>query len=173
MIPITQKEIDKETEYLEKQKALLKIEREKIMQERSKIYYDRKQIDQEQLELNNERIRIDNLRANFSKELKKVNVEFDNAKKEEILKLKKSKEDEVTFLESELQKERSRLDNFRKQLETDMFQANLVIREKVKKDLDTILENDRLQLDKLRAEIAEQIAIEKAKLEQIKKKTLI
>ena len=82
MIPITQKEIDKETEYLEKQKALLKIEREKIMQERSKIYYDRKQIDQEQLELNNERIRIDNLRANFSKELKKVNVEFDNAKKE-------------------------------------------------------------------------------------------
>ena len=30
MIPITQKEIDKETEYLEKQKTLLKAEREKI-----------------------------------------------------------------------------------------------------------------------------------------------
>ena len=170
MIPITQKEIDKETEYLEKQKALLKVEREKIMQERSKIYYDRKQIDAEKVELNNERNRIDNLRATLSIELKKVNVEFENAKKEEILKLKKAKEAEVAFLESELQKERIRLDNLRKKLETEMIEANLVIREKVKKDLDTLLENDRLQLDKLRAEIAEQIAIEQL---NIKRKNLI
>jgi hypothetical protein len=173
MIPITQKEIDKETEYLEKQKALLKVEREKIMQERSKIYYDRKQIDQEQLELNEERIRIDNLRATLSTELKKVNIEFENAKKEEILKLKKAKENETAFLESELQKERIRLDKLREQLETEMIEANLVIREKVKKDLDTLLENDRLELDKLRAEIAEQIAIEEAKLNDIKRKNLI
>ena len=54
-----------------------------------------------------------------------------------------------------------------------MIQANLVIREKVKKDLDTLLENDRLELDKLRAEIAEQIAIEEAKLNDIKRKNLI
>jgi hypothetical protein len=173
MIPITQKEIDKETEYLEKQKALLKTEREKIMQERSKIYYDRKQIDQEQEELNNERIRIDNLRATLSKELKKVNVEFDNAKREEIIKLKKAKDAEVLFLESELQKERRRLDKIREQIEKDMIEANLVIREKVKKDLDTLLKNDRLELDKLRAEIAEQIAIEEANLNKIKRNNLI
>ena len=42
-----------------------------------------------------------------------------------------------------------------------------------KKDLDILLEKDRLQLDKLRAEIAEQIAIEETKLNDIKRKNLI
>jgi len=38
-----------------------------------------------------------------------------------------------------------------------MIQANLVIREKVKKDLDILLENDRLELDKLRKEIEKEM----------------
>ena len=56
-------------------------------------------------------------------------------KDDEIVKLKKQKDDEILFLESELQKERGRLDKLREEIENDMTQANLIIREKVKKDL--------------------------------------
>lgn len=63
---ISEKEINKEMEYLEKQKQIIADEREKIMLERSKIYYEWKDIEQEKQDMRSYSL-IDNfLNLNWS-----------------------------------------------------------------------------------------------------------
>lgn len=114
----SQNEIDKELEYLEKQKNVIIQERKKIMKEKSEIYFEWKKINDEKTEIKKEYLRIDEARKNLGIELAKLNNEIIEAK------------------EKEIQMERNNLDNIRR-------------------------------------ELAELIAIEKINLEKQKNKTLI
>jgi hypothetical protein len=133
MALLTQKQIDKEFEFLEKQKSLLKEEREKIMIERGRLYYEWKEIQETSVEIEKEKERINSLWANLGTALDEVNNEYTRQKEIEIAKIRKEKED---LLESQLTE-------------------------------------DRKRLDKLRMELAEQIAIEEAMLKSKKAKNLI
>jgi hypothetical protein len=133
MALLTQKQIDKEFEFLEKQKSLLKEEREKIMIERGRLYYEWKEIQETSVEIEKEKERINSLWANLGTALDEVNNEYTRQKEIEIAKIRKEKE--------------------------DLLEAQLT--------------EDRKRLDKLRMELAEQIAIEEAMLKSKKAKNLI
>ena len=133
MALLTQKQIDKEFEFLEKQKSLLKEEREKIMIERGRLYYEWKEIQETSVEIEKEKERINSLWANLGTALDEVNNEYTRQKEIEIAKIRKENE--------------------------DLLEAQLT--------------EDRKRLDKLRMELAEQIAIEEAMLKSKKAKNLI
>jgi len=110
---ISQKELDKEFEYLEKQKAILKEEREKIMLERSKLYYQWKEIQETDESIQKDQERVNKLRGDLQFELKKVNEEYTIKIDAEIAEIRKEKNNE---LELELQQDRLRLDKIRRDL---------------------------------------------------------
>jgi hypothetical protein len=107
---ISQAELDREFEYLEKQKTLLKQEREKIMLERSRLYYQWKEIQETDESIQKDQERVNRLRGDLENELQKVNKEQTEAIEKEIAKIRKEKNDE---LEEQLAKDRKRLDKIR------------------------------------------------------------
>jgi hypothetical protein len=130
---ISQKELDKEFEFLEKQKALLKTEREKIMLERSRLYYQWKEIQETDESIQKDQARVSKMRGDLQYELEKIHNEYTTETEKEIAKIRKEKNDEL-----ELQ-----------------------------------LTEDRKRLDKIRMELHEIIAIEKANLENMKKDKIV
>lgn len=132
MALITQKQLDKEFEFLEKQKALLKEEREKIMIERSRLYYEWKEIQETNVEIEKERDKINTLWANLGTALKEVNVEYSRQKQNEIEKIRKDKE---TILEAQLTEDRKRLDKIRMQLAEEIAIEEARLKDKKSKSL--------------------------------------
>jgi hypothetical protein len=118
---ISQVELDKEFEFLEKQKTLLKTEREKIMLERSRLYYQWKEIQETDESIQKDQDRIDKLRGDLQYELQKVHIEIQNAK-----------EIERNLI---LDKERTILDNLRAEIQEliAIEKANLENMKKEKK----------------------------------------
>jgi hypothetical protein len=121
---VSEKELNKEMEYLEKQKQIIAEERERIMLERSKIYYEWKDIEQEKQDIAIERNRINEARANVGKELEKLNKEIKDAKNLEIERLK----NEFISIEKQLDIDRQRLDKIRFDLaeQTAIEESNLI-----------------------------------------------
>lgn len=132
MALITQKQLDKEFEFLEKQKALLKEEREKIMIERSRLYYEWKEIQETNVEIEKERDKINTLWANLGTALKEVNAEYSRQKQNEIEKIRKDKE---TILEAQLTEDRKRLDKIRMQLAEEIAIEEARLKDKKSKSL--------------------------------------
>ncbi len=110
---ISQKELDKEFEFLEKQKALLKTEREKIMLERSRLYYQWKEIQETDESIQKDQERVSKMRGDLQFELEKIHNEYTIETEKEIAKIRKEKNDE---LELQLTEDRKRLDRIRMEL---------------------------------------------------------
>jgi hypothetical protein len=110
---ISQKELDKEFEFLEKQKALLKTEREKIMLERSRLYYQWKEIQETDESIQKDQERVSKIRGDLQFELEKIHNEYTIETEKEIAKIRKDKNDE---LELQLTEDRKRLDKIRMEL---------------------------------------------------------
>lgn len=110
---ISQKELDKEFEFLEKQKALLKTEREKIMLERSRLYYQWKEIQETDESIQKDQERVSKIRGDLQFELEKIHNEYTIETEKEIKKIRKDKNDE---LELQLTEDRKRLDKIRMEL---------------------------------------------------------
>jgi hypothetical protein len=110
---ISQVELDKEFEFLEKQKALLKTEREKIMLERSRLYYQWKEIQETDDCIQHDQERVDKLRGDLQFELEKIHNEYTTEIEKEIAKIRKEKNNE---LELQLTEDRRRLDKIRMEL---------------------------------------------------------
>ena len=110
---ISQAELDREFEYLEKQKTLLKQEREKIMLERSRLYYQWKEIQETDEAIQVDQERVNRLRANLEHELTKIHNEYTEETNKEIAKIRKEKNDE---LEEQLTEDRKRLDLIRRDI---------------------------------------------------------
>jgi len=110
---ISQKELDKEFEFLEKQKALLKTEREKIMLERSRLYYQWKEIQETDESIQKDQERVSKMRGDLQFELEKIHNEYTIETEKEIAKIRKEKNDE---LELQLTEDRRRLDKIRMEL---------------------------------------------------------
>lgn len=107
---ISQAELDREFEYLEKQKTLLKQEREKIMLERSRLYYQWKEIQETDESIQVDQERVNRMRANLEHELAKIHKEHTLEMDREIAEIRKQKNAE---LEEQLTKDRQRLDKIR------------------------------------------------------------
>jgi len=170
MKDISQIELDKEFEYLEKQKALLKTEREKIMLERSRLYYQWKEIQETDESIQNNQERVNGLWNNLQFELQKVNNTYTTETEKEIAKIRKEKNDE---LELQLAEDRKRLDKIRNEYTTETEKEIVKIRKEKNDELELQLTEDRKRLDKIRMELHEIIAIETANLENIKKTNLV
>ena len=110
---ISQKELDKEFEFLEKQKALLKTEREKIMLERSRLYYQWKEIQETDESIQKDQERVSKMRGDLQYELEKIHNEYTTETEKEIAKIRKEKNDK---LELQLTEDRRRLDKIRMEL---------------------------------------------------------
>ena len=110
---ISQKELDKEFEFLEKQKALLKTEREKIMLERSRLYYQWKEIQETDESIQKDQERVSRMRGDLQFELEKIHNEYTTETEKEIAKIRKEKNYE---LELQLTEDRKRLDRIRMEL---------------------------------------------------------
>jgi hypothetical protein len=121
-----------------------------------------------------DRKRLDNIRIDLQLDLEKTNQL-----------IKKEKESE---LEEQLTKDRKRLDILRNEIYNDINNANFIIKDTLKinlelemisirkekeNELESQLTEDRNRLDKIRAEIAEEIAIETAILNSYKKSKII
>ena len=162
---ISQKEIDREIEYLEKQKNIINAEREKIMIERSRLYYEWKEIQETEDSIAMDRERVDTLRKNLGDELAKIHKEYEELTQLEIEKIKKEK---VEGLEKELEKERKRVSKLRKEIVDDLNKYNEKIRKEKEKELEDSLSEDRKRLDGIRRDLHELIAIENTKIEEKK-----
>jgi len=110
---ISQTELDKEFEFLEKQKALLKTEREKIMLERSRLYYQWKEIQETDESIQKDQERVSKMRGDLQFELEKIHNEYTTETEKEIAKIRKEKNDK---LELQLTEDRRRLDKIRMEL---------------------------------------------------------
>jgi hypothetical protein len=167
---ISQTELDKEFEFLEKQNALLKTEREKIMLERSRLYYQWKEIQETDESIQKDQEIVNSLWNNLQFELQKVNNEYTTKTNEEIAKIRKEKNDE---LEAQLTEDRDRLDKIKK----NIYKEETIAAEKIRKDINDELElqiaKDRKRLDQVRKDLHELIAIEESKITTIKQKNLI
>ena len=110
---ISQAELDREFEYLEKQKTLLKQEREKIMLERSRLYYQWKEIQETDEAIQVDQERVNRLRSNLQHELTKIHNEYTEEANKEIAEIRRRKNDE---LEAQLTEDRKRLDLIRRDI---------------------------------------------------------
>jgi len=127
-----------------------------------------------ELELSKTRKIFDNIRLDLQLDLEKTNQL-----------IKKEKESE---LEEQLTKDRKRLDTLRNEIYNDINNANYIIKQELEielenhivsirkqkeNELESQLTEDRNRLDKIRAEIAEEIAIETTILNSYKKSKII